>query len=295
MIKKKPVNYLSNKELLAEIQNSKMSYCYALDNQYKQYDLIVESLDEITPQTIAEAKEVRAARLSTQQYDQKIDEWYELGAPRNSRPRQADFRVDPSDIQDQEIVIRVMTYEHIPESPGRKKNPKIISDHYSKLIFPPFKQYAYINGELTEVLRSHWEGGFDNGYFCQTQGKMTPKLARMMIKLVERYATRSNWRNYTYNSEMQGAALLQLSEVGLKFNEARSLNPFSYYTATITNSFTRVLNLEKRNHHIRDDLLQENGYLPSYSRQLDDAASQQQERLISEQQIDLDLKNAGYN
>ena len=66
-------------------------------------------------------------------------------------------------------------------------------------------------------------------------------------ELVERYAMRGNWRGYTYNDEMQSTALLQLSEVGLKFNEARSQNPFAYYTATITNSFTRVLNLEKRN------------------------------------------------
>ena len=90
----------------------------------------------------------------------------------------------------------------------------------------------------------------------------------MFLKLVERYSHRSNWRGYTYVDEMRGQALLQLSEVGLKFNEAKSDNPFAYYTAAITNSFTRVLNLEKRNQTIRDDILIDTGHLPSFSRQI---------------------------
>ncbi len=38
--------YLTNKELLKEIHKSKMSYCYVNDEQYAEYDLIVESFDE---------------------------------------------------------------------------------------------------------------------------------------------------------------------------------------------------------------------------------------------------------
>ena len=90
----------------------------------------------------------------------------------------------------------------------------------------------------------------------------------MFLKLVERYSHRSNWRGYTYVDEMRGQALVQLSQVGLQFNEAKSDNPFAYYTAAVNNSFTRVLNLEKRNQHIRDDILIEHGHLPSYGRQL---------------------------
>jgi hypothetical protein len=96
---------------------------------------------------------------------------------------------------------------------------------------------------------------------------MTRKLAMMFMKLVERYGTRSNWRGYTYNDEMQSAALLQLCQIGLQFDESKSQNPFAYYTATITNSFTRVLNLEKKGQNIRDDILEQNGLMPSYTRQ----------------------------
>ena len=82
---------------------------------------------------------------------------------------------------------------------------------------------------------------------------------------------RSNWRGYTYVDEMRNQALLQLSQIGLQFNELKSQNPFAYYTAAVTNSFTRVLNLEKRNQNIRDDLLQESGQAPSWNRQFDQA------------------------
>ena len=77
----------------------------------------------------------------------------------------------------------------------------------------------------------------------------------------------SYWRGYTYNDEMRSTALLQLSQIGLQFDESKSQNPFAYYTAAITNSFTRVLNLEKRNQIIRDDILEEAGLNPSYTRQ----------------------------
>jgi hypothetical protein len=66
---------------------------------------------------------------------------------------------------------------------------------------------------------------------------------------------------------MRGQALLQLSQIGLQFDESKSQNPFAYYTAAITNSFTRILNIEKKMQNIRDDILEMNGLNPSWTRQ----------------------------
>ena len=141
---------------------------------------------------------------------------------------------------------------------------------YTKVNFPPFKHYRVDEeGNPVCVGLSHWKGGIETGKFSKDHGQMTAKLAHMFIKLCERYATRSNWRGYTYNDEMRSQALLQLSQIGLQFDEAKSQNPFAYYTAAITNSFTRVLNIEKRNQNIRDDILEMNNYTPSYTRQGD--------------------------
>jgi hypothetical protein len=113
-----------------------------------------------------------------------------------------------------------------------------------------------------------------NGKFVEPlnhpSGKMTNELARMFLKLCKRYATRANWRGYTANDEMQSQALLQLSQIGLQFDESKSDNPFAYYTAAITNSFTRILNIEKKNQNIRDDLLELAQMKPSSTRQNQD-------------------------
>lgn len=74
----------------------------------------------------------------------------------------------------------------------------------------------------------------------------------------------------TYVDEMKASAILQLTYVGLRFNEAKSQNPFAYYTAAVNNSFRRVLNMEKRNQNIRDDILEINGLNPSWTRQFND-------------------------
>lgn len=71
----------------------------------------------------------------------------------------------------------------------------------------------------------------------------------------------------TYNDEMQGQAILQLAQIGLQFDESKSDNPFAYYTAAVTNSFVRIINIEKRNQNIRDDILEMNGLNPSWTRQ----------------------------
>jgi hypothetical protein len=117
------------------------------------------------------------------------------------------------------------------------------------------------------VGKSHWKGDIETGKFSKEHGRITENLGKMFIKLSERYAQRSNWRGYTYNEEMRGQAILQLSQIGLQFDESKSENPFAYYTAAVTNSFTRVLNIEKKNQNIRDDMLEEHGLTPSLTRQ----------------------------
>ena len=160
-----------------------------------------------------------------------------------------------------------MTFEHSPDEPGRKANPKTVADHKVKLPCPPFKHYVIDGNDIREVGISHFNSKTKE--FDIVTGRVTATLANMYIKLVERYSQRANWRGYTYIDEMRGQALLQLTQIGLQFNEAKSDNPFAYYTAAVNNSFTRVLNIEKKNQGIRDDLLENSGQAPSWTRQLE--------------------------
>ena len=266
MAQPKKVNYLNNKDILKEIHKSKMTYCWVADDKYDKFDIILEDVKKINRISIKAAKENKAAKMQYEAYQAAMAE-HDPKDYRN-KPKQKEFAVDIKDIDKEDLVFRVMTMEHIPLEPGRKKNPRNEAETKAKVNFPPFKHYAYVGDELKEVARSHWEGGLSNGHFNPEHGKITNKLGTMFLKLVERYSHRGNWRGYTYVDEMRGQALLQLSYIGLQFNEQKSDNPFAYYTAAVNNSFTRVLNLEKRNQTIRDDILIEQGHLPSYGRQI---------------------------
>jgi hypothetical protein len=268
------VNYLNNRDILKEIHSSKNTYCSYLDPVLDhQYDIILPTLLKINQRTIAEARRNRADRL-----------------------KREGTIVDPKKIPNTDLVFRITCWEHIPMAP--KKIPKtqakkkkledifeldlleeddplaellevpVLDPKHIRLNFPPFYHYRLdANKQPYLVGKSHWQGSLEHGEFSKDHGQMTRKLATMFMKLCERYATRSNWRGYTYNEEMRGQALLQLSQIGLQFDESKSQNPFAYYTAAITNSFTRILNLEKKNQNIRDDMLEQAGLNPSWTRQ----------------------------
>jgi len=283
---KKPVNYLNNKDILKEIHESKSTYCYFTKSEYSSYDLIINMphfpLEEsfefaLKSETIQQAKEARANKLS-------------IGLP---------VKIVPEDIPISDLVFRVMTWDHIPvavKQPRKTVKKKTAIDIFDfedndpdeifadledtttkgevddmvhvKVNFPPFQHFKIDeNNKFYCVGKSHWRDDIDKGSFSKDHGTLTNKLAKMYIMLCEKYAMKYNWRGYTYNDEMRNSAILQLTYVGLRFNEAKSSNPFAYYTAAITNSFCRVLNTEKRNQNIRDDILEMNGLNPSWSRQ----------------------------
>ena len=253
------VKYLNNRDMLLEIHRSKMNYSSFMEPGFANYDIILPSIDKVNRNSVAEAKRNKAKKLSQAAY--------EAAKAAGKRVKVADCEIDYKTIEKTELIFRVMSFDHIPEEPGRKKNPKTVADTRVKLPFPPFQHWKYDEDDnLVCVGKSHWTGGMENGYFSLVHGKATNELAKMWMKLVDRYATRGNVRGYTYNDEMKGQAILQLSQIGLQFDESKSQNPFAYYTAAVTNSFVRVINLEKRNQNIRDDILEMNDLNPSYTR-----------------------------
>ena len=256
----KKTNYLNNKDILKEIHKSKNRFSSYTKPEYHQYDTILPSLDKINIRTIAEAKRNKAKRLQQEEFERQKA----LG----EKVKLAEFEIDYRKIQKTDVIFRIMTFDHIPEEKGRKKNPKTIADTKTKLNFPPFQHYKFDEEDnLILVGKSHWKGDVETGEFSKDHGQATETLARMWMKLCERYATRGNVRGYTYNDEMRGQAILQLAQIGLQFDESKSQNPFAYYTAAVNNSFVRIINIEKRNQNIRDDILEMNDMNPSYTRQ----------------------------
>ena len=229
------VNYLNNRDILKEIHLSKNTYCSYRDPVLDhQYDIILPTIDKINIRTIAEARRNRADRIK----------------------RETGEVIDPKKIANTDLVFRITCWEHIPMAPKKvtkaqaKKrrledildlddvqedalddivDEPILDPTHIRVNFPPFYHYRINEHKVPFIVgKSHWKGDLDTGEFSKDHGNMTKKLALMFMKLCERYATRSNWRGYTYNEEMRGQALLQLSQIGLQFDESKSQNPFAY-------------------------------------------------------------------
>lgn len=248
--------YLSNKELLSEIHRSKTTFCYFSDQKYARYDVIFDSIDHVHLENALAVMEKK-----------------------NSRPRRP-ATAEPPLTDPEQLVFRVMTYEHVPLCGDKKRRSRASAgEGHLRVNFPPFKHYVLRKDKtgdfaVVEVGRSHWKGDLDTGTFEQEHGRISNGLATMFMLLVERYSRRGNWRGYTYVDEMRSSALLQLSQVGLQFDEAKGDNPFAFYTTTIQNCFTRVYNVERNHQNIRDDMLIIAGAKPSFTRQVEHEMNQ---------------------
>ena len=316
----KKINYLNNRDILKEIHKSKTTYCVFTKPEYADYDIIIRELTEI-PELLKEKTETRVIVDEDTGESESVTATFppealaaratrltrisqELELMGGKKPRSELAVVSVGSIKPQDIIFRLMTWDHIPIAAptvpkvvkGKKAkqkaesvidDPEIFDDglgeldadlppalatptpkKYVKVNFPSFQHYKLDDNLVPQLVgKSHWKGDINTGEFCRTHGQITNKLAIMYMKLCERYVTRSNWRGYSYRDEMQAQAILQLTQVGLQFDESKSQNPFAYYTSAITNSFTRVLNIEKQNQNIRDDILEMNSLNPSYTRQ----------------------------
>jgi hypothetical protein len=170
------IKYINNRELLKEIHESKKSFCYSLEPKYADFDVIVHNINEITPELIDAVREKKSKPR---------------GKP--SLPME----------EPENIVVRLMTYTHIPLDPDRVRKSRVTDQSYARTSFPPFKHYILTSDGLKEVCRSHWTGGFENGYFVADGGKINNRLAMMFMLLVERYSRRTNWRGYCHSLDTE--------------------------------------------------------------------------------------------
>lgn len=305
---KKSTNYLNNKDLLIEIHKSKMTFVELEEEDYYYFDAIVYDINVLTDDDICsehygtwsveyilegtrhkeeisnlfmflkkdrDKKEILSKTLLLPKSSN--DYINDVKASKLKKMKKEDSTIDMtiSDILTGDLIFRFMTYKHIPHDVNwdEKKPLKKDSDSYIKVNFPPFQHFLLENGQPRCVGLSHYH----NGEFCLDNGKINEKLGYMFMLMVDKIGKKGSFRNYTYLDEMKSSAHLQLSQVGLMFDEGRSQqpNPFAFYTTVVTNVFKRVLNTEKKNRDIRDDLIEMAGRNPSHTRQLLSELSQQ--------------------
>jgi len=175
--------YLNNRDLLAEIHRSKCSFSSFTLPEHQQYDIILTSLDKINIRTVADAKRARAKRLG-------IAAFTAARMSGDKKTKLAECTPDYKTIPKTDVVIRIMTFEHIPLAPGRKKTVKNTADSHEKVNFPPYQHWKFNDeDELICVGKSHWKGSVEKGHFSKDHGRITENLGKMFIKLSERVCT----------------------------------------------------------------------------------------------------------
>jgi hypothetical protein len=90
----------------------------------------------------------------------------------------------------------------------------------------------------------------------------TNRLGEIILLTVDRIATQSKFRHYSYLEDMKAEAIFQAVRGIIKFNlekknaMGQNSSSFSYLTQIITNAFRQVLKNEKRNREIKDQAIE---------------------------------------
>ena len=97
--------------------------------------------------------------------------------------------------------------------------------------------------------------------------KLSPKLAKYLYMIAERYSFSSSFGGYSFREDMVSFAVVNLCANWHKFDPEKSDNPFAFYTTAAYRSFLQYLADEKKQRDIRDQMLVEAGANPSFSYQ----------------------------
>lgn len=307
MINNEKRYFLKNSNLLEEIHNSKLTYCCYDNDLYKNYDIICDSYEMITPNSIDEffkSNENRDYIVIRIMTDEHITPYYQS---KTGKLNLQDLKMNPFkhyvlSKKDFQIVYK-KTNDNVDKIDEinkkifdlkelmKENNKQIRFNKLNKEAQIPFKdsnnkcstkikEYVSeikelsiifstsIRKKMKEVLRSHWKGDtIESGEFCYEQGHLTDPLVHMIMMLVDQFARSGNFSGYTYIQDMKSAGYLQLVENVLKFEESKSSNAFAYLTQVASMKFTSTLNSEKTQRKLKSTMLQELGYDATYGEQ----------------------------
>jgi hypothetical protein len=89
-------------------------------------------------------------------------------------------------------------------------------------------------------------------YFNQPEPKVIPdSIGLAFMKIARKFASRGNFRNYTFNDEMTEDAVENMIYALKFFNPEKSNNPFGYFTKVALFAFLRRIQIEAKQSYIK--------------------------------------------
>lgn len=130
-----------------------------------------------------------------------------------------------------------------------------MKEEKKKRVFRQKDSVDYVDNKLFAAAITNWiNENKDNGKKVNWT-QMPNYIADCIIKIVDHYALKGNWRSYTYLDLMKSEAIINLVRGIHNYNINISPNAFSYATQIVTNSFRQILKDEKEQAYIKNETI----------------------------------------
>lgn len=167
----------------------------------------------------------------------------ETTTPKKKGRPQSEHYVKESELRDQIGIAQI----------SKKETLEKLSDEWDKKIdsvaTEPQKEAMRVEKEEAIALA-------DSKTYCNK------RLGEIVVLTVDRVATQTKFRHYTYLDDMKAEAIYQSIRGITKFNLEKTndmgqkSSSFSYLTQIITNAFRQILKKEKKNREIKDQAIE---------------------------------------
>ena len=94
------------------------------------------------------------------------------------------------------------------------------------------------------------------------QPPVTNYIGECFLKIANHLSYRPNFINYTYRDEMISDGIENCLQYCGNFNPEKSKNPFAYFTQIIYYAFLRRIAKEKKQTHVKHQLISKQEYVP---------------------------------
>ena len=117
----------------------------------------------------------------------------------------------------------------------------------------------YVNNKEFLGAMVEWNATFDLEKGDEVP-PVTNYIAECFLKIATHLSYRPNFINYTYRDEMISDGIENCLQYVKNFNPDKSSNPFAYFTQIIYYAFIRRIQKEKKQTHVRNEMISKQYY-----------------------------------
>ena len=124
------------------------------------------------------------------------------------------------------------------------------------------KQHYVNNKQFLEAITEWKEKVKDAESLGEERPPVTDYIGECFLKIAQHLSFRPNFINYTFKEEMIGDGIENCLQYVNNFDPEKSKNPFSYFTQIIYYAFIRRIQKEKKQAHVKHQLISKQEYIP---------------------------------